>query len=184
MHEHTVARNYAEALLALARKANDTLGWGHMLQRVADAMAQDPTLHNFLESPRISAARKSEMLARAFQDRAPRLFLRFLQQLVHNRRQMLIGTIATEYFALLDEVEGRVRAHVTVAREADDVQLAAITRELSRVLGKEVVPDVHVNPAILGGLIVRVGDRVLDGSARRRLALLRDRLVRSALVTH
>jgi len=183
MHEQTIARNYAGALLELARKANDTAGWGHMLQRVADAIEEDRNLRTFLESPRISAPRKLQMLERAFQDRTPRLFLRFLQQLVHNRRQTLIGDIAREYFALLDEAEGRVRAHVTVARQTDDAQLAAISRELSRMLGKQVVPEVYVNPAILGGVIVRVGDRVLDGSARRRLAMLRNRRVRSALIT-
>ena len=178
MRQHTIARNYAEAFLALARKANDTAGWGSMLQQVADAVSQDANLRHFLESPRVSAAAKNAVLGKAFADRTPRLFLRFLQQLVQNRRQMLVGEIATEYFALLDEVEGRVHAQVTLARPADEAQLAVIARELSRVLGKQVVPHASVNPAIIGGLVVKVGDSVMDGSVRRRLSLLRDRLVR------
>ena len=181
MRDATIARNYAEALLALARKANDPHGWGQMLRQVADAVEQDLTLRHFLESPRVSAAQKNEVLARAFQDRTPRLFVRFLQQLVQNRRQMLLPEVAVEYFSLLDEAEGRVHAQVTVAKPADEAQRAAIARELSRVLGKQVVPHVSVNPAILGGVVVKVGDRVMDGSVRRRLASLRDRLVHGRL---
>jgi F-type H+-transporting ATPase subunit delta len=182
MRDHTIARNYAEALLALARKANDPHGWGQMLRQVADAVEQDTSLRLFLESPRVSASQKNEVLRKAFQDRTPRLFVRFLQQLVHNRRQMLIPEVAAEYFSLLDEAEGRVHAQVTVARVTDDAQRDTIARELSRVLGKQVVPHMTVNPAILGGVVVKVGDRVMDGSVRRRLASLRDRLVRGSLV--
>ena len=177
MREPTIARNYAQALLELARRANDLPGWGNMIASVADAMARDATLRHFLESPRVSADQKSEILAKALQDRTPRLFVRYLQALVRNRRQMLIPQIAAAYGDLVDEVEGRVHAQVTVAKEptGDDRQL--IAGQLSRALGKEVVPHISVNPAILGGVIVRVGDRVMDGSVRRRLMTLRNRLI-------
>lgn len=92
----SVARNYAEALLTLARKAEDAAGWGGMLRQVATAIRSDVTLSRFLESPRISADAKSMVLSKALTDRVPRLFLRFLEQLVKNRRQMLIPTIADE----------------------------------------------------------------------------------------
>ena len=177
MREPTIARNYAEALLALARKAQDLPGWGRMLGDVASAVETDVRLRRFLEAPQIDATKKKEILERAFQDRVPRLFLRFLQKLVDNRRQMLIPAIATEYHHLVDEVEGRVHAQVTVARPVDDATREAIGRELGRALGKSVVPHVSVNPAILGGVIVRVGDTVMDGSVRRRLSVLRARLV-------
>ena len=176
MRDVTIARNYAEALLDLARKGGDLEGWGRMIADVADAMSRDPRLHQFLEAPRVSAEVKNEILAKAFQDRMPRLFVRYLQTLVRNRRQMLIPEIATEYQALVDEVSGRVHAQVTVAKEPDVEERESITRELSRVLGKQVVPHVTVNPAILGGVVVRVGDTVMDGSVRRRLAVLQHHL--------
>ena len=66
---------------------------------------------------------------------------------------------------------------MTVAREADDADRELIVTQLSRVLGKQVVPHFHVNSSILGGVIVRVGDTVLDGSVRRRLATLRSRML-------
>ena len=177
MRDSTIARNYAEALLALARKANDPRGWGRLVQDVADSVGADRTLRLFLESPRVSAEQKNEVLGKALQDRAPRLFVRYLQTLVNKGRQMLLPEIAAEYHALLDEVEGRVHAHVTVARPASDPDREVITRQLTQKLGRDVVPHFTVNPAILGGVVVKVGDRVMDGSVRRRLALLRGRLL-------
>ncbi len=180
MRNSTIAKNYAETLLELARRANDLEGWGKMIMDVANALESDESLRVFLETPRVSADAKNEILAKAFQDRMPRLFVRYLQALVKNRRQALIPEIAEEYRSLLDAVENRVHAQVTVAREADEGERAMIAKELSRVLGKTVIPHLTVNPAILGGVVVRVGDEVMDGSVRRRLSKLRNLLVHGA----
>lgn len=177
MRDSTIARNYAEVLLDLARKGGDLDGWGRMIADVADAMQRDRTLRGFLETPRVGAEEKNAVLGKAFQDRMPRLLVRFLQMLVSNRRQMLIPEIATEYQALVDEVSGRVHAQVTLSREPDSEERESLARELSRVLGRQVVPHVTVNPEILGGVVVRVGDTVMDGSVRRRLAMLEHKLV-------
>jgi len=177
MREPTIAKNYAEALLELAQRGNDLRGWGEMLDQISDAMESDRRLRTFLESPRVSAQRKNEVMQKAYGAQLPRNFLRFLQALVNHRRQMLIPAIAHAYHDLVDEVEGRVHASVTVARPADDNDRAIVAKQLSRVLGKEVVPHFHVNADILGGVVVRVGDTVLDGSVRRRLATLRTRML-------
>ena len=177
MRDTTIARNYAETLLALAGKAGDLRGWGAMLSDVATAMETTPKLRLFLESPRVSAAEKNKVLGEALQDRMPRLMVRYLQSLVSHRRQMLIPEIASEYQDLVDAKEGRIHARITVARETDDSERGMIARELSRVFGKDVVPHVTVDPSILGGLIVHVGDTVLDGSVRKRLASLRRRML-------
>ena len=180
MRDTTIARNYAEALLALARKAGDLQAWGRLIDDVANAMERDDRLRRFLEAPQVSADEKNAVLSKAYEDRAPRLFLRYLQQLVKNRRQLLIPEIANEYRNLVDEVEGRLHAQVTLARDVDDEQRAAIARQLSHTLGKPVVPQIRINPNILGGIVVRVGDRVMDGSVRRRLGILRTRMMAKA----
>jgi F-type H+-transporting ATPase subunit delta len=177
MRESTIARNYAEALLALARKANDLEGWGNTIHAFAVAASEDAKLKHFLEAPQISAAEKNEVMGKAFADNMPRLMLRFIQKLVQNRRQMLIPEIAVEYGNLVDEEKGRIHARVTVAKEPSDAELKTIERELSRAFGKVVVPHITTNPAIIGGVVVRVGDTVLDGSVRRRLSALRQRIV-------
>ena len=177
MREPTIARNYAETLLELAQKAGDLGGWGDMIDKVADGMESDRRVRQFLESPRVSAQRKNEIFQKAFGAQLPRNFVRFLQALVTHRRQMLIPEIAHQYHDLVDQVEGRVHASVTVAREPDDADRELIVAQLSRTLAKDVIPHFHVNPSIVGGIIVRVGDTVLDGSVRRRLATLRARMI-------
>lgn len=177
MRDATIARNYAEALLTLAGKADDAAGWGKMIRDLANGVEQDPKLKLFLESPKISEAQKTDLFSKALGDSVPRHFLRFLQTLVRKRRQMLIPEIAQEYETLLDAHEGRVHANVTVARAASAVDEARIAEQLSRVVGKKVVPHMNVNPAILGGLVVRIGDTVMDGSVRRRLANLRGKML-------
>jgi F-type H+-transporting ATPase subunit delta len=176
MRSETIAKNYAETLLELARRADDTEGWGRMIDDFANATREEAELRAFLATPRLGAAEKNAILATALQDRMPRLFVRFIQSLVKNRRQALIPDIAVEFHKLLDVDENRVHAEVTVAREASAADRTMIARELTRVLGKKVIPHLTVNPAILGGLIVRVGDDVMDGSVRRRLAQLRNQL--------
>jgi F-type H+-transporting ATPase subunit delta len=180
MHDATVTRNYAEALLELARRAEDLPGWGKLIQDVSNAMEDDATLHLFLESPKVSEAQKASVLSEALSDRVPRHFLRFLLALVRKRRQMLIPEIAADFHDLVDQSEGRIHANVTVARPTSEDEKNEIAAQLSRVLGKQAMLHVNVNPAILGGVIVKVGDTVMDGSVRKRLATLKGRILTSA----
>jgi F-type H+-transporting ATPase subunit delta len=177
MNDSTIGRNYAETLLTLAKKGGDEEEWGALIDAIGVAMQEDRTLKTFLESPKIAASQKIEILARALGKRVAPVFLRFLETVVAKRRQMLIPTIASEYRALIDESEDKVHANVMVAREPKGPEKEALARQLSRVLGKRVVPHITLNPAILGGLIVKVGDTVMDGSVRRRLATLRSRML-------
>ncbi len=178
MRESTIARNYADALLALARRADDTVGWGRLIGDVAAAVERDERLFRFLEAPQIDAGQKKAVFARALADRAPRLFVLFIEKLIDNRRQMLLPAVAVEYNNLLDEASGRVHAHVTVSRDIGDAGRDSIAAQLSRSLGKEVIPHVVINPTILGGVVVRVGDTVMDGSVRRRLSTLRRQMLK------
>ena len=177
MRHTTIARNYAEALLELARRAEDPAGWGKLIRDVANGVESDLTLKHFLESPKISEAQKNEIFFQALGDRVPRHFLRFLQTLVRKRRQNLIPEIAVEYDSLLDIHEGRLHANVTVAKAVGEAEENVIAKELSRVMGKTVVPHMQVNPAILGGVVVKIGDTVMDGSVRRRLARLKGQML-------
>jgi F-type H+-transporting ATPase subunit delta len=180
MRDPTIARNYAEALVSLANKAKDLAGWGTMISDVADAITRDQRLRLFLESPRVSVEQKNDVIAKAFQDRMPRLFVRFLQSVIRHRRHGLIPEIAIQYHALVDAIEGRVHAQVTISREPDSKLEKTVTDRLSKVLGKSVVPHFSIDESILGGTIIRIGDTVMDGSVRRRLVRLRQRMMQGA----
>ncbi|MDQ2931614.1 MAG: ATP synthase F1 subunit delta [Gemmatimonadota bacterium] len=177
MREPTIARNYAETLVSLAQRAGDLDGWGTTLIEIADSIEGDTRVANFLSSPKVSAKGKVEIITMAFQDRLPRLFVRFLAAVIANRRQDLIPQIATEYAMLVDELQGRVHAHVTVASEPSDAMRASIDKQLGTITGKRVVTHFMVKPEILGGVIARVGDTVMDGSLVRRLENLRGQML-------
>jgi F-type H+-transporting ATPase subunit delta len=177
MNDERIGRNYAEALLTLARKDGEQEEWGALMDAISVGMREDQTLRTFLESPKLSAARKVEILEKAMGRRVPKLFMRFLETVILKRRQMLIPEIASEYRQLIDDSEDRVHVNVTVAREPAGPEKDALARQLGRLFGKRVVPHMSLNPAILGGVIGKVGDTVMDGSVRRRLASLRQRML-------
>jgi F-type H+-transporting ATPase subunit delta len=180
MNDERIGRNYAEALLTLARKSDEQEEWGALIEAISVGMLEDPTLRTFLESPKLSAARKIEIVEKALGRGAPKTFMRFLETVIMKRRQMLIPEIASAYRNLIDESEDRVHVSVTVARELAGPEKDALARQLGRLFGKRVVPHISLNPGILGGVIVKVGDTVMDGSVRRRLASLRQRMLATA----
>lgn len=179
MNAEGIGRNYAEALLDLARKSDEVEEWGALIDAISTGMREDQTLKTFLETPKLSAAHKIEILAKALGRKVPPLFLRFIETVISKRRQMVIPEIASEYRMLIDESENRLHANVTVAREPAEREKADLARQLSKLFGKQVVPHISHNPAILGGVIVRVGDTVMDGSVRKRLSVLKQRMLAS-----
>jgi F-type H+-transporting ATPase subunit delta len=167
-----VARNYAEALLELGEPGGRADSYAELIDAVAGAVETTPRVQAVLMSPRVPKAEKARLLGAALEG-APREFVLFLQSLVKRGRQRYLRDIATEYQALLDIKHNRVRAGVTLARPADERLQRDIQAALSRRLGKEVLAAFHVDPEILGGTVVRVGERIHDGSVRRRMTKLR-----------
>jgi F-type H+-transporting ATPase subunit delta len=167
----TIARNYAEALFAVGDQ------YGALLDAVAGAIQADERISTALESPRVSKAAKSGILERALKGEAPREFVRFLQAVVRRGRQALLPEIAQQYQALLDEKLDRVHAGVTLAEEADARTQKQVVERLAKALGREVRAYFRSDPKILGGVVVRVGDRIFDGSVRRRLTALQRRML-------
>jgi F-type H+-transporting ATPase subunit delta len=172
----TIARNYAEALFELGDKSGRAEAYADMIDAVAGGLAAAPSVQAVLMSPRITKAAKAALFARALPNVPPE-FVRFLQAVVKRGRQALLAEIASEYLVLLDVKLNRVRAAVTVARPADEALRRSIADSLSAVIGKQVIPHFHEDPSILGGVVVKVGDRVFDGSIRRRFAPLRRSLL-------
>lgn len=176
MRSVTIARNYAEALFALGERGGQTARYADLIDAVAGAVETTPTVRAVLMSPRVPKAAKARLLGAALRD-TPREFVLFLQAMVKRGRQLLLRDVANEYHNLLDVKLNRVRAGVTLARPADEALQRSIAETLSRQLGKEVLPSFTVDPEILGGTIVRVGERIHDGSLRRRLTKLRRHLL-------
>jgi F-type H+-transporting ATPase subunit delta len=181
VRDATVARNYAEALLAMAQRHDVVERCGALIDGVAGVLAAEPKLQGILMSPRISKAVKQRLIEQALKDVAPAPFVRFLQGIVQRGRQGMIAGIAAEYEQLVDTHLNRVHAVVSTAHAADEALQLAITQRLTTVFGKTVRAHFRTEPALIGGVVVRSGDWVFDGSLRRRLKLLRHRMLQARL---
>ncbi|MEX0907477.1 MAG: ATP synthase F1 subunit delta [Gemmatimonadota bacterium] len=181
MRAGTVARSYAEALFELGERhdAHDDFAQG--LNTVTLLLESDPRVRAFIESPKIDVRLKTDALREAMAGQVSPLFMNFVVVVLEKRRQRLLHPMAAAYRELLDEKLGRLHVQVTLAHEPDDATEQSIVAELSRILGRIVIPHIAVEPALLGGIVVRYADRVLDASLRRRLVSLRHRLLDAAL---
>lgn len=177
MKAATIARNYAEALFEAAAAQQDVERYGAFMDAVAGAVRADARIALALESPRVAKTMKTKLLAEALEGAAPPPFVRFLQATVRRGRQGLLAEIAAEYQKLVDIQLNRVHAGVTLSTEPDAKLQKLITDRLAAALGKDVRSHFNADPRILGGVVVRVGDRVHDGSLRRRMAALKRRML-------
>ncbi|MEX2571766.1 MAG: ATP synthase F1 subunit delta [Gemmatimonadota bacterium] len=179
-----VARNYAEILYTLAtRHGGDTTvdQYGDAINDVAALLEREPRVREFLETPRVDVDAKKRVIESAFGGRVPDLFLRFLLIVVEKRRQAALRKIAEQYHDIVDEARNRVRAEIRLAREADVDLREDIVSSIEGRLGKTVLPSFEVDPSLIGGVVIRAGGQILDGSVRRRAAGLRQRLLKARL---
>jgi F-type H+-transporting ATPase subunit delta len=174
----TIARNYSEALFVLAEKSGRIQEYADLIDAVAHGVAAAPTVQAVLMSPKVTKAQKARLFADALTS-APREFLLFLQAVIRRGRQGLLTDIAQEFHALHDLKLDRIRAAVTVARPVDEALRRTVAERLTAIMGRQVLPQFHEDAAILGGIVVRVGDRVFDGSVRRKMTVLRRALLAS-----
>lgn len=181
MRDETVAKNYAETLFELARREESLDAYGEALGTVANLIDGDARFRAFLETPRIDDAAKKDVLRRVLGASLPKHVVNFVMVTIDKRRQRLLRGISRGYDLLLDEHMGREHVEVTVAREIDDSTKDMIADGLTKALGKNAIPHIRVKPEILGGLVVRTGDTIYDGSVRRKLDGMRRRMLRAEL---
>jgi F-type H+-transporting ATPase subunit delta len=179
-----IARNYAETLLTLAQKHGGVEAvdvYGRAIDDVAELLRREPRVREFLETPRVDLEGKKRAVRASFGGGVPEYFLRFLLIVVEKRRQGLLRQIAEEYRGLVDEARNRVRAQVTLAQAPTPELEREIVASLERRLGKTVIATFQVEPELIGGVVIRVGERILDGSVRRKLGSLRRRMLEAPL---
>ena len=179
MQETTVARSYAEALFELAEREGAPEAYAEQLGVITGLLESEPDFRLLLETPRIAPAEKKRVVRDVFGGVIADRLLRFIFVTIDKRRQRFLRTIAREYTAMLNEHLGRLEVEVTTALEPDDTLKSVLRRRLSELLDRDVLPLYRVNPRILGGVVVKVGDRIMDGSVRQRLQKLRRGMLRA-----
>jgi len=172
-------RRYALALISIARADQDFDVWSDTVEALADLTSQRSFVEA-LQADGMTDERFQAIVQRVLPGIGPKQ-MNFLRLLRQKSRLGLGSSIASFFRELLDEERGIVRAEVTSATPLDDDQRQRLLDKLSRDTGKQVALEARVDPSILGGIIVRIGDRMVDGSTRNRLRSLRTQLERAAL---
>jgi len=169
----SLSGRYATALFELARDENTLDKVGASLATLKQALADSGDLKRLVTSPLVSRAQAGKAVAGLVKPlKLDPLTAKFLGVLAENRRLGALGPIIRDFNTLSARHRGETSAQVITAHPLDKGQMAALTARLKSIVGSEVAVDATVDPNILGGLIVRLGSRQIDGSIRTKLNAL------------
>ncbi len=181
MAVNEVARVYAGALLEIAREKN-------ILQRVEDELAvlsalvvEDGDFGMFCETPNISADSKKEFIEKVFKNSFSEEMINFLKVLIDNNRLNEIRSINEAFHQMLDEENGRLRVVITGIEAFDRALVDKIKDALAKKFKKEILIEEKIDKSILGGIIIRIGDLIIDGSLIKDLNNIRRNLLSSKI---
>jgi F-type H+-transporting ATPase subunit delta len=172
--ELQIARRYAQAYFQLAKQAKDIPGWRSALEQVVQTLS-NADVEAALDDPRLPLHERGRVISELLKDVSPPA-RNLARLLVERGRHAVLPLVLEQYDVFADRESGVVRADVTTAVPVDAELEQRIRTELAGKLGGEVQTTVHQDPSILGGLVIRIGDRVIDGSVRTRLAQLQQAL--------
>jgi len=174
-----IAQVYARSLFAVAKEQKKIDEIREQLGQIADALAEDHNLQVFFFSPYFSTTEKQEGLGKAVEG-ADEVLVNFLDLLIENHRMPVLFRIRRAYEALWEDENQLLPVSVTSAVELDKKTVSQIGDKIAEQTGRKVELSATVEPEILGGIIVRVGNQVLDASVRNRLEQLRKQVARAA----
>jgi F-type H+-transporting ATPase subunit delta len=176
----TAARRYAEAAFQIAQRDDSIDVWRRELE-VAATIVGDERVVRHLANPAVSLEQRTGQVEKALGKAVSQPVLNLVLLQLRRGRIEQLPQVAAEFRRLDNARQGITEATATAAAELTPAEVEAITRRLEQLTGGRVELDVQVDPSLLGGLIVRVGDRLIDGSVRGRLERLRNRLVAGTL---
>lgn len=170
------AERYARAIFEVAQAEDRVDAWGDRVRLIEQALSV-PAARQVFENPTTSREELEEAVEAMKLPQLGSEGLNLLKLLVESRRVELISAIARDYERLSDDAAGRVRATVTTAVELSSRDRDGLRDDLSRSLGKDVRLEARVDPGILGGLVLQVGDQLTDASVAGRLQQLRRQVI-------
>jgi F-type H+-transporting ATPase subunit delta len=176
----STARRYAEAAFEIAERDGTVDGWRDALAS-AEALLSEPDLMRLLANPAVPTAARRQVLEQVAGDRVTGGPRRLLDLLVARGRIERLPEVAREFRRLVALREGLTQATITSAAPLTEPEVAALRERLAAMTGGRVDVTLAVDPALLGGVQVRLGDRLIDGSVRGRLERLRSKLASGAL---
>lgn len=169
---------YARSVLELANAQNQAREIGQELEELVKIVDSDPSFANFLASPAIGEEERGRVVEKVFgEGRVSPLVFNFLGVANRKGRLGMLRQIAIAYADLLEEQMGIVEVDVTVAHRLTPEQADEVRRRVGEALKREVVLHQYIDESLIGGLLIRVGDRLLDASVRAQLQAVRRKLL-------
>ncbi len=176
MRDRKVATRYAGALLASAKEAGVLEGVAESYATVMEVAAGSGQLITFMDSPQVATQEKKDLLKSVFGERIEPVLLHFFYLLIDKNRIENLQDIGEEFAAQVEDEMGVVRARVVTAVALDDELADKLKAKLAGLTGKQIILEKKVDPAVIGGVCVTLKDKVLDGTVRTNLDLLRKKL--------
>ncbi len=174
MSDSKIVRRYASALFRAAQ-AQDVVDLVESdLGLIAYTFETIPNLVDAIVSPVIPASKKREIVTSIFEGKIHEVTLFYLYLVIDHRREEVIQDTEAEYVRQANEARGILLAQVTSAIELTDAQIVRLKENLSRRTGQRVEMNIEIDPSIIGGLVVRIGDTVMDGSIAGHLQRIKD----------
>ena len=176
MKDADVAIRYARALFEAAHKKGQAGPTREALKKVSGWFKEHPEYSRMFLNPTLHPIAKEKAIQKVLPSGAPLVLERFLGLLMRNKRLGLLSLIAERFERIVDASEGLARASVRSARALSDIQRRSVTEALARALGRRVKGEFREDPALLGGVVVKVGDKVVDLSISGQLSRLKESL--------
>ena len=178
MTQTAIAHKYARALFDSAREAGRTDEVGSDMAGLAKLQARDPAFLRFLVSPEVLTERKMEFIKDVFEPRLQEMVTNFLRLLVDKGRINHLPEMCEEFERMYEEHQGKLRAQVMTAIPLSEGQEGRLKSELDRITGRDIQLEQKVDPSVLGGVVVHLGNKIVDRSLRRGLRQLQEKLLR------
>lgn len=176
MLNKSVARRYAEAFFSIAREADKIDAYQAELEQVITAITEIDGMKEYLDHLLVPPREKKELVQKVFGEQLSSMTMNFLFMVIDKRRESYLEFICREYVEMADESRNIKQAELYAAREVPQSELDALQERLSASTGKKVVLKLTVDPALLGGAKIRMGDQIVDGTAAKKLQMLKEKL--------
>jgi F-type H+-transporting ATPase subunit delta len=176
-HNSTTALVYAQSLLDLAKERNAAEPIGEELKSIAEGVESDAAFKLFIIDPSISTEKRAAAFQKAFAGKVNPLMQNFLGVLNLKGRLAMLPEISDAYQSLLDEMFGKIEVDVTVAHALSADELSLVQQKVSTALGKSAVVHQYVDEGIIGGLVLRVQDKLIDASVKYQLQAIKEQLL-------
>lgn len=171
---------YAQSLLELANQGNRAADIGAELEGIGEILENEPVFRDYLADPGIGDAERTAAIEKIFRGRVSDLLYNFLGVLNNNRRLRLLGQIVSAYDDLLEAQIGNVEVDVTTAQRLSPEELEQVRGRVSETIKKNAIIHQYIDETIIGGLVIRIGDKVIDASVKQQLQSMRQQLLAAA----